>query len=363
MIGQNFAFPPPPPPPPQASQSYLANTQPQQGFQGHSARSNRGRRGGGINGRRNTRAGPKGGFPGSSHYTPSRGGNQDRSYRLSRPQNIDNDSEKSHQKHSGYSLPNFPTVQLPQVPPNIRQDYAGQPSNRYPSNVYAQHPRSPYSSHEQPTQQYHSEPQRHLSYSYDLPVDGMLINGKGPQRAGSQLYNSVEQQMPMASTSHFGFGGGDYQSHPSHPLPQPTSSGTISIPNNSPSQKDLGSYLHNPLVGMQAGAYNPLSNHTGHRGRSQKYGHREASGRARNHKPRPQAAPAIPSFGSVSSLPVKPPAPQDFGKRPRKKKRKHNQLGLTPKTDQHEPSEEEDDADEESRFAAAVAGPHLSPQS
>ena len=90
----------------------------------------------------------------------------------------------------------------------------------------------------------------------------------------------------------------------------------------------------------------------------QERGHGEAFGRARNQGlPRVQAPPAVPSFGGPLPLPAKPPAPHSASKRPRKKKRKHNQLGLTPKAEEHESSEEEDDdADEESRLAPKVSG-------
>ncbi|KAM5472548.1 hypothetical protein MferCBS49748_001212 [Microsporum ferrugineum] len=61
----------------------------------------------------------------------------------------------------------------------------------------------------------------------------------------------------------------------------------------------------------------------------------------------------VPSF---NSLPSKPPAPaQTPPARPRKQ-RKHNQLGLTPKTEEHESSESEaGDVDEEAKLAASLA--------
>ncbi|KAJ5744051.1 hypothetical protein N7533_008921 [Penicillium manginii] len=43
-------------------------------------------------------------------------------------------------------------------------------------------------------------------------------------------------------------------------------------------------------------------------------------------------------------------------RKPKKRKRKHNQLGLTPKTEDHESSEDEEDADEESKLAQGGAG-------
>lgn len=75
--------------------------------------------------------------------------------------------------------------------------------------------------------------------------------------------------------------------------------------------------------------------------------------------PRPTAPPAVPSFGVP--LPAKPPLPAETSRQAqKKKKRKFNQLGLTPKTEEHESSDEEDDVDEESRLASAagnIAGP------
>jgi hypothetical protein len=48
-------------------------------------------------------------------------------------------------------------------------------------------------------------------------------------------------------------------------------------------------------------------------------------------------------------------------KKKKKKKRKTNTLGLTPANDEYVDSEEEDDADEESRLAAAVANLDMMP--
>ncbi|MCJ1314509.1 hypothetical protein MMC25_008191 [Agyrium rufum] len=68
--------------------------------------------------------------------------------------------------------------------------------------------------------------------------------------------------------------------------------------------------------------------------------------------PRTPAAPAVPSFGLPLPIPLsEQPEPK---KEPRKRKREHNQLGLTPKTEDHESSEE--DVDEEQKLATYVAG-------
>ncbi|KAL8640599.1 MAG: hypothetical protein Q9226_008728 [Calogaya cf. arnoldii] len=74
-----------------------------------------------------------------------------------------------------------------------------------------------------------------------------------------------------------------------------------------------------------------------------------------------QVAPAVPSFGNP--LPVKPPAPQvESKKSKKKKKRRVNQLGLTPKTDEHVSSSEEDDIDEDVKLAATVEAASTAPQ-
>ena len=81
--------------------------------------------------------------------------------------------------------------------------------------------------------------------------------------------------------------------------------------------------------------------------------HSSAFGKPQSTAPRVPAPPPVPSFGNP--LPSKPPPPSDVTRKP-KKKRKHNQLGLTPKTEDHESSEEEDDVDEESKLASGGGG-------
>lgn len=140
-------------------------------------------------------------------------------------------------------------------------------------------------------------------------------------------------------------------------LSQRTADGAMSFQHGL-SNENGSPYRHDPAMGVQSARHVSPITLPGNRGRGQKRGYREAFGRQRNHNPRPQAAPAVPSFGGTLPLPVKPPAAQDHARKPRKKKRKHNQLGLTPKAEEHESSEEEeDDADEESRLAAVSTGP------
>lgn len=100
----------------------------------------------------------------------------------------------------------------------------------------------------------------------------------------------------------------------------------------------------------QNNSYNHQSTSGKH---ANKRDHISAFGKSQAAAPRVPAPPPVPSFGNP--LPLKPPAPADTTRKPKKKKRKHNQLGLTPKAEEHESSEEEDDADEESRLAAGGA--------
>jgi len=78
-------------------------------------------------------------------------------------------------------------------------------------------------------------------------------------------------------------------------------------------------------------------------------------------KPKFQVAPAVPSFGFALptapdlTLPPKPLAAGETNdKKRKKKKRKTNQLGLTPKGDQHESSDE--DIDEEAAYGGSGPG-------
>ncbi|KAL1960806.1 hypothetical protein VTO42DRAFT_6636 [Malbranchea cinnamomea] len=104
----------------------------------------------------------------------------------------------------------------------------------------------------------------------------------------------------------------------------------------------------------QQGGFGSPHNHNTH---GNKRPHQNTPNRAHNNVPQTSAPPAVPSFGIP--LPVKPPPPADATQQPAKKKRKYNQLGLTPKTDEPQLSEEEDDADEEAKWTAKIPGGQL----
>ena len=86
------------------------------------------------------------------------------------------------------------------------------------------------------------------------------------------------------------------------------------------------------------------------RGRGQKRQWGEAFSH-KDVKPKPLTAPAVPSFG-VPLVSPNPSAQEEGAQTKKKKKRQHNQLGLTPKND--EPDYSDEDVDEEAKLAASL---------
>jgi hypothetical protein len=94
---------------------------------------------------------------------------------------------------------------------------------------------------------------------------------------------------------------------------------------------------------------------------------RDDANKSQPPKVKSAVAPAVPSFGTNLALPPKPPAPvsasiqqhdgnnKKKSKRNRNKKRKTNQLGLTPKVEDGDESDEEG-VDEEERLAQLING-------
>ncbi|KAI4288811.1 MAG: hypothetical protein L6R35_001923 [Caloplaca aegaea] len=130
----------------------------------------------------------------------------------------------------------------------------------------------------------------------------------------------------------------------------------------------MPSYLEGPSYGSWAGVHHHASprGRGGDRGRGRdrgrghgqfdRRGNSDVSSASRSSSRKTHVAPAVPSFGNP--LPLKPPISKTEDKKPgKKKKRRINQLGLTPKNEEHVSSSAEEDADEEVKLAAAVAPP------
>ena len=336
MSSQPFSFPPPPPPP-QVPQSYPAYHATQQAHRGYGNRNASNGRGGWRRGRGYTQGPPKGGNFMSSNSMQGR-----ESYPVvENRQNVGHGAFEAEQRHNGHQPPNYPAVQVPQYPYifDLRQDYGHRVA-------------------EPPIEQLHPH-QSHVhnaSSSYGYPIHGSQSTDWNLQGRGTSshilidLIHKITSIGPPTRTD-FDNNGWPLQ-HQSFPQPQASNPPFVRPPPNG----IISAHQQNPFPNIQNGFHKPSKSFPSHRGRGNKRGHGDAFGTPRHQNPRSQVAPAVPSFGGALPLPAKPPAPQDHGKRPRKKKRKHNQLGLTPKTEEHESSEEEeDDVDEEAKLAAAAA--------
>ena len=358
MSNQPFTFPPPPPTPPHSFQSHSSYSQPQQERHGFSGRGNRGYRSARGQRRGNNRGGPRGGNFGSVHTTPDYGGFPVE--RNSQPglQGSRLNTESSYQHANRFLQPNDSSVQLPRYPVNVGHEYGWRPSGFAAYNSASQPFQASLGTPGQQSQPYANGQRSTAFQGFDVPAPDFPHAIQAPRKVmdSSLVANGAAGQPTfMGPPLRMGFDENQHN-HGSHPMPRPAASGTISFQDMFSNDHGLP-YSQDSPVGSQSSQYQPSNQYSNHRGRGQKRGFREAFGKQRSKHSRPQAAPAVPSFGAPLPLPIKPPVPQDRGRKPRKKKRKHNQLGLTPKAEEHESSEEEeDDADEEFKLAAAVAG-------
>lgn len=262
-------------------------------------------------------------------------------------------------RKSGYPLPNFPPVQLPQYPTNLRQGY-GQPTPAFPAN--ARPPQAAYPTNENGSPHNYNGKQQYPLHGYGPSLPNIQAPLPAAQNSISFQTNAhASQPVLMGPPIRMGFNA-QQNGHQAQQIAQPTASGTNAYQHGLPNGNDP-LYRHSSPMGFSSDRHESPNPFSGHGGRGQKRGHGEAFGRPRNQNHRIQVAPAVPSYGGPLPLPRKPPALHESTRKPRKKKRKQNQLGLTPKAEEHESSEEEeDDADEEARLAAVAANADQGPQ-
>lgn len=350
MSAHDFNFPPPPPPPPLATSNYTPNVQ----GSSFGVRGNRGGRGFRSRGQG---AGRRGfgsahiGSIGSSVY--QRNDNQ--------IPNSNGQFPPGGNYGNGYPLPNYPPFQQPQYSESSPNGYGHQSSNCSPATI------SP-----APSSAFYGSSQRHQQYSGNshsaaYPQNPPTYNVSYPTHEQSYNYesrpsgtNNPTQPLPAGPPIRIGFDINQqrgYQQAPFQPqtYPQQYQNKLSPYPHNAryPTQQSTSKI---PSVSFHPNRRDPTNQFSGHRSRGQKREHQDAFGEARvsnlkNHS-KTQVAPAVPSFGIP--LPVRPPTPETVRK-PKKKKRRHNQLGLTPKSVEHESSEEdENDIDEEAKLSAAA---------
>lgn len=334
MSSGSFSFPPPPPPPPPSQSSpgnFASGGRPQhgQGFRGRG--SGRQNRGGGRGNPYNSGPGnhPRGGGGRGaprSNYGPPRGGGN--SFRGNHPYS-QYGQHRSFQYGQTYTAPDY----LPPRPPFQQAPFStntSAPPTAYDSSNLEHNPTHQlgFFSHQQ-----------HDANIYS-PYSGLSanINSQNPNM-GAQMHWGPDQLNPNAQHTH-------------HANQTQFANANITNPNR-PNQARAGQRFHSPHIppthssGPRYGADKQLN-------RSSKRPHSSAFGTPTHTSSRPSAPPAVPSFGNP--LPSKPPLPTDATRTNKKKQRKYNQLGLTPKTEEHESSEEEEDVDEEAKFSHIMSG-------
>ena len=347
MSGHIFTFPPPPPAPLKASQSYPGLSQAfadPNGYRGRGTRGDHGIRGhdGGYN-----QGGQRSGYFGSSQSASSYGNSMfGADNKHSSPPSMGYNVQTNGQRRSGHPLPSYPPVQLPT---KLRRGY-GQQTPAFLAD--AQPLQAAYPANRDGSTPNYNGQQQHPSHGYGPSL--ATIRAPAQNDTSFQQNAHAGQPILMGPPIRMGFDP-QRNGHQPQQHAQPIANGTnayqhgLSNGNDSP-------YRHSSPMGFPSGRHESPTSFPGHRGRGQKRGYGEAFNRPRTQNHRTQVAPAVPSFGSPLPLPMKPPALSENNRKPRKKKRKHNQLGLTPKAEEHESSEEEeDDANEEARLAAVAA--------
>lgn len=353
MSDHQFTFPPPPPAPPKASPSYPGVSQSSAGTNGSKSRrdgKDHGIRGRGRGSDRGSRRG------GHLNSTQSNSGYGKPSiaidHRHSSLPDMGYNVQKYGYRRSGYSLPHYPPVQLPRFPTDMSRGYGPQ-NHAFPPN--ARPPQAAYPASEHGSYQSYNGQHQYAAHGYGRSLSTMEASLPAAQNNGSfQTNTHVGQPVLMGPPIRMGFDARRNGSTQAQQHAVPTANATrayqyaLSGGNESP-------YRLNSSIGFRFSSHESTDAFSENRARGQKRGDRESYNRPRNQNQRTQIAPAVPSFGSQLPLPLKPPALHGTTRKPRKKKRKHNQLGLTPKAEEHESSEEEEDTDEEARLAAVVA--------
>ena len=353
MSGHHFTFPPPPPAPPKASQSYPGLSQPfadPNGYRGRGIRGDHGIRG---HGRDYNRGGRRGGSYGSSQSTPSYGNSfLGAEIRHTSPPDTGYSVQTNGHRRSGYPLPSYPPVQLPHYPTSLHQGYRQQ-TPAFQADVQA--PQAVYPANRNDSPLNHNAQQRSSSHGYGPSFATVQASLPAAQKNSSFQTNAhAGQAVLMGPPIRMGFDP-PQNGHQPQQHAQPMANGANAYQHGLSNGSD-SPYQHSSPMGFPSSRHESPNSFPGHHGRVQKSGHGEAFNRPRNQKHRIQVAPLLPSFGSPLPLPIKPPALHESTRKPRKKKRRHNQLGLTPKAEKHESSEEEeDDADEEARLAGVAA--------
>ncbi|PGH10774.1 hypothetical protein AJ79_05247 [Helicocarpus griseus UAMH5409] len=334
MSSSGFSFPPPPPPPPQSSFPGPAPSPAPYG------QNQRGRGHGGYQrgrGRGNAHRGGRGGYSsGPSHGPPSN-------------MNFAPGGGSRYGAHPYCPVNPSPPQYNPQGPvqygpPQGQPNYSGVPPYTQPA------------SHIPPAQTAYSQPvpPPYPPHHPTPPPAGYSSPASVTRHSQSPVHHSQPQL--VAPPIRWGYEnatqGGFYP-------PQDSRTPSFSYPDMRDSKPHQPIHQphnrHGPRGSLDYNSFN--SGNQFNRGdkfsnRGNKRLHSSAFGGSQTSNARPSASLPVPSFGNP--LPSKPPPSVDATKKHKKKKRKYNQLGLTPKAEEHESSEEEDDVDEEAKLSQTV---------
>ncbi|KAL8842696.1 MAG: hypothetical protein Q9170_000352 [Blastenia crenularia] len=328
MNANSFAFPPPPPPPPQAAntQATTANND----FS-HGRGDKRWERGSRGPGRGNGTRGVRGGNGYVRGGNAARNGNQ--------------------YGGGGYPLPNYPSVQQPQYPTDLRSTYSNSPPSYAP---VVNQPNSQHTYPYYPPAYPHGQPQS-TSYAYTLPSYNQARQPQPyqPHHVLNQRPNDRYASPPVAMGPPIRLGFDNQRAGDSGPFP-PNQHGYNNTDTAPYPSVSTTLYQRGSPHGSQSEHYRSSNQQRRGRGHFNGRARADAPGLHHNSNRKTQVAPAVPCFGNP--LPTKPPATQMEVKKLRKKKRRVNQLGLTPNMEEHISSSEDEDADEELKLASTVTG-------
>ena len=339
MSSHQFVFPPPPPPPPpppQSAQSYQAFDPTSTTQNGYGYRRNGGQGSRGFLKRGNSR-GSRSQYRNASGSPGYSRNNQAYNFSTSYFNGSSDAWEAGNNPSSRY-----PPVPQPQYPADIRKVH--------------DHIRFEHSERGQKNDQLRNGQLQFSLYGHDTRHEG-LNSSNGPQithhHGNRQPYGQpVMVGSPVRSGYGAHHGGSKSQFFQSSQYHEATCN---------PLRRD-GSHPSHAQNKFSNERFGPSNSFFGRQRQSQSASYRQAYGRDHNRGPKSEIAPAVPSFGTPLPTIVVPPEPQGQSKVAKQRGRKHNQLGLTPKTEEHESSEEEDDADEETHRGAAGAGSQLQSQ-
>ena len=333
MSSHPFSFPPPPPAPPKASQSYAGVFQPVVGDNERRPGENRRSYGNWGHGRGFNRGGRRNEAYGSSRSDLTHGNPStvtDKKY--SSPQDGGNNFPSNNYQRSGYPQLSYPPIQFRHFPTNVHQG-AGPQNPVIPANV------------------------RPPSHDYGLSFSTSEAPLSLAQNANSfQAKVHANQPVLMGPPIRMGF-----ENLPQSDMSQRNEQRTVNeagVYHHGLLERDESRFRRSSPKGLRSGRRESPTTSPGNRGRDHTRGRSKALSRPRTQNQRIQAAPAVPSFGTLLPLPSRPPALHGITRKGRKKEQRQNQLGLTPRaelTGQSKSSGEDDDTDEEARLAI-VAG-------